>query len=103
MNPTLKRGQLTIWKDERGFGFIQPADGGQDVFLHISVLKTSTRRPQVGDTIYYRAITKGKKVRACEAFISGARDSGAKEQTASPSRHNPRKKDAKFLVIAQPG
>lgn len=93
MNPTLKRGQLTAWKDERGFGFIQPAGGGQDVFLHISALKTSTRRPQVGDTIYYRAIAEGTKVHAREAFISGARGQ------AAASRHKSHPKNARPLLL----
>jgi uncharacterized membrane protein YsdA (DUF1294 family)/cold shock CspA family protein len=67
------RGQLTTWKDDRGFGFIQPVDGSQEVFLHISELKDATRRPQVGDTIYYYVVAKDEKVRACGAFILGAR------------------------------
>jgi uncharacterized membrane protein YsdA (DUF1294 family)/cold shock CspA family protein len=74
MKPGLDRGQLTTWKDERGFGFIQSANENQEIFLHISELKDSTRRPQVGDTIYYYAIVKDKKTRACNAFILGARN-----------------------------
>lgn len=73
MQPGLRRGQLIKWKDERGFGFIQPADGSQEVFLHISELKDSTRRPRVGDTIYYYVVTDNGKIRAHKAFILGAR------------------------------
>lgn len=73
MKPGLHRGQLTKWKDDRGFGFIQPVDGSQEIFLHISELKDATRRPQVGDTIYYHAVTaKDGKISACNAFILGA-------------------------------
>ena len=68
------RGQLTKWKDDRGFGFIQPVDGSQEIFLHISELKDATRRPQVGDTIYYHVVAdQDGKLSACNAFILGAR------------------------------
>ncbi|MBW4544693.1 MAG: cold shock and DUF1294 domain-containing protein [Symplocastrum torsivum CPER-KK1] len=70
----IRRGQLTKWKDDRGFGFIQPVDGSQEIFLHISELKDATRRPQVGDTIYYHAVAgQDGKLSACNAFILGAR------------------------------
>ena len=36
MQPGLRNGKLIKWKDERGFGFIQPVDGSKQVFLHIS-------------------------------------------------------------------
>ncbi|MCP9850212.1 cold shock domain-containing protein, partial [Cyanobium sp. Morenito 9A2] len=29
------RGNLKSWNDERGFGFIEPAQGGKDIFVHI--------------------------------------------------------------------
>ncbi|PSB19755.1 DUF1294 domain-containing protein [Phormidesmis priestleyi ULC007] len=75
MKPSLRSGKLTQWKDDRGFGFIQPADGSKDVFLHMSELQDATRRPQENDTIYYYPIVDSDgKIRACNAFILGARN-----------------------------
>jgi uncharacterized membrane protein YsdA (DUF1294 family)/cold shock CspA family protein len=65
------RGQLIKWKDEQGFGFIKPVDGSREVFLHISELKASTRRPQVGDTIEYHLDVQAGKARASNASIVG--------------------------------
>lgn len=73
MEPGLRRGQLIKWKDEKGFGFIKPVDGSQEIFLHISEVKDSTRRPQIGDTIYYHVVAEDGKFRACNAFILGSR------------------------------
>ena len=78
MQSGLRSGKLTKWKDERGFGFIQPVDGSQEVFLHISEVKDATRRPQENDTIYYQCIVDSDgKVRAYNAFILGARNKSA--------------------------
>lgn len=72
MKPSQNKGQLTSWKDDRGFGFIQPEGGGKEVFLHISALKGASRRPRVGDTIFYQLVTESNgKVRAASASIQG--------------------------------
>jgi uncharacterized membrane protein YsdA (DUF1294 family)/cold shock CspA family protein len=68
--PVMRKGQLTVWKDDRGFGFIKPTDGGQDVFLHITAFKQASRRPKVGDVIQYQLTVDQKgKVFACNAAI----------------------------------
>lgn len=90
MKPNLHRGKLTKWKDERGFGFIQPIEGSKEVFLHISELKDATRRPQENDTIdYQRIVESDGRVRACNAFILEARKKAASvKNNAKPRTAN---------------
>lgn len=46
-------GRIEKWNDDRGFGFIAPAGGGEDVFVHISAVRDDARRPMVGDAVRY--------------------------------------------------
>ena len=70
MKPLFTKGQLISWQEDRGFGFIKSNTGGEDVFLHISVLPKDSRRPKVGDVIVYRRMVTPKgKVRASKASI----------------------------------
>ncbi len=72
MAPVLNKGQLIKWKDDKGFGFIKPNNGGKEVFLHISALKEALRRPKVGDTILYEQVIQlDGKVCAKQASIQG--------------------------------
>lgn len=82
MKPSIYQGKLKTWQDDRGFGFIQSNDGNEDIFLHISEIKNSLRRPQVGDIIRYQ-ITRDKKgkIRAIEATIEGAAYKPVAKQT----------------------
>ena len=47
------KGTLTEWKDDRGFGFIEPAEGGSRVFCHIKAFDVRVRRPVAGDRVTY--------------------------------------------------
>lgn len=72
MKPVFHQGKIVTWKDDRGFGFIKPDLGGQEVFLHISEVKGRVRRPKVGDRIFYQKITaRDGKIRAAQVSIPG--------------------------------
>ena len=66
------QGVLKTWKEDRGFGFLKPDDGSKDIFMHISALDSSSRRPVTGDIIHYQ-ITRDQrgKFKAINAQIEG--------------------------------
>ena len=37
----MNKGTVKWYNSQRGYGFIQPADGGKDVFVHASALERS--------------------------------------------------------------
>lgn len=68
----MHKGMLKTWKENRGFGFIKPDNGGKDIFIHISSLKGVSRRPITGDVIYYQtAKDRTGKYKAVNAKIEG--------------------------------
>lgn len=56
-------GTLKVWNDDRGFGFIAPDQGGQDLFVHIKAFPAGTGRPAVGQAVTFEVETgpDGKK------------------------------------------
>ena len=48
----MTQGTVKWFNDQKGFGFIQPDDGGKDVFVHISAVERAGMR----------ALNEGQKI-----------------------------------------
>lgn len=53
----MKEGTIKFFNEEKGFGFITPAEGGADVFVHVSGLNGNVRE---NDKVTY-SVEQGKK------------------------------------------
>lgn len=56
-------GTIKTWNDDRGFGFIESTQGGQEIFVHIKSFKQRAGRPQAGQAVSFEVEVgpQGKK------------------------------------------
>ena len=55
-------GTVKWFNAQKGFGFIEPSDGGKDVFVHISALELAGLSLNEGQKIKYEiALERGKE------------------------------------------
>jgi uncharacterized membrane protein YsdA (DUF1294 family)/cold shock CspA family protein len=85
-------GQLKSWTDDRGFGFIEPDQGGQEIFVHIKSFPPGSGRPKLAQRLSFEVALnpQGKKraenvrlVRATLRRTPMRRDTPAQWGTAS--------------------
>lgn len=65
------QGKITNWKDEKGFGFINPNGGGNQVFVHIKSFANRQRRPVEDEIVTYelKVDAKGREQAENVAFV----------------------------------
>jgi cold shock CspA family protein len=68
------KGKLATWNDDKGFGFIEPNDGGPRVFVHIKAFKSRSRRPIQGDVVSYETAKDNQgRTNAVNATLGGGK------------------------------
>jgi CspA family cold shock protein len=55
------RGTIKWFNPEKGYGFVSPADGSQDVFLHISALKQAGLQDAPEGSTIHCEVGQGRK------------------------------------------
>lgn len=66
-------GKLSRWNDDRGFGFITPTLGGDDVFVHASAFPRDGKAPRLHETLSFEVeLNKEGKKRATRVRRPGS-------------------------------
>lgn len=80
------QGTLTSWNDDRGFGFIEAAQGGPPVFVHIKAFPSGSGRPVVGQLLSFEVeVAPNGKKRALAVQLPARGQTRASSRTASDS------------------
>ena len=80
-------GTLAKWNDDRGFGFISPAQGGDEVFVHVSAFPRDGRRPVINELVSYETeVGPNGKLRAIRIMRPGQRAASRRPRNRRPSQ-----------------
>lgn len=97
-------GNLTKWNDDRGYGFILPANGTEEVFVHVSAFPRDGKRPLLGELVAFdiTADKDGRK-RALRVTRPGSRQRPPRREAPRRPQHASRRgarlRDAAVAIV----
>lgn len=69
------QGKIIKWKDDKGFGFVTPDDGGKDIFIHKRSFIKRSQKPEVGAIVTFEKVsTLEGKTQGIDILFLGQRD-----------------------------
>jgi uncharacterized membrane protein YsdA (DUF1294 family)/cold shock CspA family protein len=81
-------GTIKTWNDDRGFGFIEPSQGGEDIFVHIKAFNSLQGRPQSTQRVTFQVEigAQGKKRASNVMLVQPQRNISLKASKSSAPR-----------------
>jgi len=94
------KGTLAEWNDDRGFGFIDPAEGGKRAFCHISGFQDRAGRPSVGQVVTYEVTADARgRPRAQQIRYAGKSPRPARNPGSVPHPGRAMATSGAFMVV----
>jgi cold shock CspA family protein len=93
-------GTLVKWNDDRGFGFIEPAAGMEEIFVHVSAFPHDGIRPRIGELVSFEIdLRQDGKKRAVRVMRPGASSSRSRH-AARGARPAPRRSGTVITILS---
>eukprot|EP00747_Dinoflagellata_sp_TGD_P186029 gnl/TRDRNA2_/TRDRNA2_42854_c0_seq1.p1 gnl/TRDRNA2_/TRDRNA2_42854_c0~~gnl/TRDRNA2_/TRDRNA2_42854_c0_seq1.p1 ORF type:complete len:237 (+),score=13.69 gnl/TRDRNA2_/TRDRNA2_42854_c0_seq1:130-840(+) len=88
----MPRGVLVRWNTEKGFGFVEPRNGGEDLFVHVSALMDGDGSVREGDSVRFKRKYDEKKGkdRAIDVELADSADREAEDMARDGDDYRPR-------------
>ena len=91
-------GIICQWKDDKGFGFIKPNDGSEQLFFHVSSVKNVDIRPKAGESVAYD-LHQDEKQRLTAINIMIVESQAINERVSTIKAESPYKGLIDYLLI----
>jgi len=72
------QGKITHWNEQKGYGFITPAKGAKQVFVHVRAFKNRQERPALNQLVSFTLSTDNQG-RPCAANVTRAGEKQPRE------------------------
>lgn len=79
-------GRIVNWRDDKGYGFVKPVDGGPEVFLHISAFTPRRIRPEGNELVRYELVrdARGRPQAVSVTFVGGGKRNSRVQRNPVP-------------------
>eukprot|EP00931_Biecheleriopsis_adriatica_P019912 TRINITY_DN1343_c0_g1_i2.p1 TRINITY_DN1343_c0_g1~~TRINITY_DN1343_c0_g1_i2.p1 ORF type:complete len:155 (-),score=26.14 TRINITY_DN1343_c0_g1_i2:187-651(-) len=82
----MPRGVMGRWHDDKGFGFIKPDDGGEDIFCHATALLDGDGSVREGDEVSFKVGYDERKGKDRAKDVERIGGGGGRSRSRSPPR-----------------
>lgn len=93
-------GSLRQWNEEKGYGFITPDIGDQDIFVHIKAFAAHPGNPKVGERLRFSVEADATGRKRAVQVLRVRPEKASKRPAPRPSSPLPRKTGSLWLIPA---